>query len=158
MSIDVATRFIELAGEVNTAMPYWVVEHLALTLDEHFAKGLNGARILIMGLAYKKNVDDVRESPALTIMELLEKRGAETAYHDPFLPEIPPSRRYSRFAGRRSIALDPAAIADFDAVLIVTDHDNIDYARLVEVARLVVDTRNATRVAAPAHRRKVVQA
>jgi UDP-N-acetyl-D-glucosamine dehydrogenase len=155
---NVATRFIELAGEVNTAMPHWVVEHLALTLDERFAKGLNGARILIMGLAYKKNVDDVRESPALTIMELLEKRGAETAYHDPFLPEIQPSRRYSRFAGRRSIALDPAAIADFDAVLIVTDHDNIDYARLVEVARLVVDTRNATCVAAPAHRCKVVHA
>jgi UDP-glucose/GDP-mannose dehydrogenase family, UDP binding domain len=82
-----------------------------------------------MGLPYKKNVDDPR--PALTIMDLLEKRGAEKAYHDPYLLEIPQARRYSRFAGRRSIALDPAEIAAFDAVLIVTDHDNIDYAGLV---------------------------
>ena len=155
---DVATRFIELAGEINTAMPHWVVDRLALALDRHFAKGLNGARILILGLAYKKNVDDVRGSPSLTIMEILEARGAETAYHDPYLPEIPASRRHSHFAGRRSIPLDPAAIADFDAVLIVTDHDDVDYERLVEVARLVVDTRNATRVVRPVHRGKIVHA
>jgi UDP-N-acetyl-D-glucosamine dehydrogenase len=155
---DVATRFIELAGEINTSMPYWVVDRLALALDRHSSKGLNGARILILGLAYKKNVDDVRGSPSLTIMEILEARGAETAYHDPFLPEIPPSRRYSHFAGRRSIALDPAVVADVDAVLIITDHDNIDYAGLVEVARLVVDTRNATRVVGPVHRGKIVHA
>jgi UDP-N-acetyl-D-glucosamine dehydrogenase len=155
---DVATRFIELAGEINTAMPHWVVDHLALALDRHFAKGLNGARILILGLAYKKNVDDVRGSPSLTIMEILEARGAETAYHDPYLPEIPASRRHSHFAGRRSIPLDPAAIADFDAVLIVTDHDDVDYERLVEVARLVVDTRNATRFVRPVHRGKIVHA
>ena len=154
----IVTRFIELAGEVNTAMPRRVVEDLALALDQRFAKGLNGARILIMGLAYKKNVDDMRESPALTIMELLEERGAETAYHDPYLPEILHSRRHGRFAGRRSILLDPSAIADFDAVLIVTDHDDVDYAGLVEAARLVVDTRNATRAAAPAHRGKIVLA
>jgi UDP-N-acetyl-D-glucosamine dehydrogenase len=154
----IVTRFIELAGEVNTAMPRRVVEDLALALDQRFAKGLNGARILIMGLAYKKNVDDMRESPALTIMELLEERGAETAYHDPYLPEILHSRRHGRFAGRRSILLDPSTIADFDAVLIVTDHDDVDYAGLVEAARLVVDTRNATRAAAPAHRGKIVLA
>ena len=154
---DIATRFIELAGEVNTAMPRYIVERLALALDTRAAKGLNGAQILLIGLAYKKNVDDMRESPALTIMELLERRGAVIAYHDPFLPVIPPSREYAHFAGRRSIALEPAAIAAFDAVLIVTDHDGIDYEALVAAARLVVDTRNATRRLAH-HRERIVRA
>ena len=154
---DVATRFIELAGEVNTAMPRYVVERLALALDAHAAKGLNRARILIMGLAYKKNVDDTRESPALTIMELLERRGAVVAYHDPFLPVIPLSREHAHFAGRRSIGLEPASVGAFDAVLIVTDHDGIDYAALVAAARLVVDTRNATREVVR-HRYRIVHA
>ena len=154
---DVATRFIELAGEINTAMPRYVVERLARALDERFAKGLNGAGILIVGLAYKKNVDDTRESPALTIMELLEARGARPAYHDPYLPAIPPSREHGRLAGRRSIALTPAAVAAFDAVLIVTDHDGIDYEALVASARLVVDTRNATRHV-QSQREKIVRA
>jgi UDP-N-acetyl-D-glucosamine dehydrogenase len=154
---NITTRFIELAGEVNAAMPRYVVERLALALDVRAAKGLNGARILIMGLAYKKNIDDIRESPSLTIMALLERRGAVVAYHDPFLSVIPPSRQHRNFAGRRSITLGPAVIAAFDAVLIVTDHDCIDYGALVAAAHLVVDTRNATRKVTQ-HRDRIVRA
>jgi UDP-N-acetyl-D-glucosamine dehydrogenase len=154
---DIATRFIELAGEINTAMPRYVVERLAQALDARFAKGLNGAAILLIGLAYKKNVDDMRESPALTIMDLLEARGARLAYHDPHLPVVPPSREHGRFAGRRSIALTADRIQSFDAVLIVTDHDGIDYDALVAAARLVVDTRNATRHV-QGHRERIVPA
>jgi UDP-N-acetyl-D-glucosamine dehydrogenase len=138
-------------------MPRYVVQRLALALDERAAKGLKGARILIMGLAYKKNVDDMRESPGLTIIELLEGRGAVVAYHDPFLPVISPSREHPHLAGRRSIALEPAAVAAFDAVLIVTDHDGIDYEAVVAAAYLVVDTRNATRQVAR-HRDRIVRA
>ena len=141
----VVTRFIELAGEINTLMPRYVVERLALGLDERSAKGLNGAEILVVGLAYKKNIDDIREAPALTIIEMLEKRGARVAYHDPYVPAILPTRRHPQLAGRRSIALAPAEVAGFDAVLIVTDHDGIDYDALVAAGQLVVDTRNATR-------------
>ena len=141
----IRTRFIELAGEINTAMPQRVVERLAQALDTRFARGLNGARILIIGLAYKKNIDDTRESPALRIIELLEARGARTAYHDPFVPVIPPTREHARLAGRRSISLEPPALAEFDAGLIVTDHDGVDYAALVHALPLMVDTRNVTR-------------
>jgi UDP-N-acetyl-D-glucosamine dehydrogenase len=141
----IRTRFIELAGEVNTAMPRHVVERLATALDARFARGLNGARILIVGLAYKKNVDDTRESPARRIIELLEGRGALTAYHDPLVPVIPPTREHARLAGRRSVTLDPEALGGFDAGLIVTDHAGIDYAMLVDALPLLVDTRNVTR-------------
>ena len=142
---DIATRFIELAGEINTAMPHHVVERLARALDERFAKGLNGARILIVGLAYKKNVDDTRESPAYTIMELLERRGAKLAYHDPHVAAVPHTREHPEFAGMRSLALEPAALGAFDAALIVTDHDGVDYETLVAAMPLVVDSRNATK-------------
>jgi len=142
---EVPTRFIELAGEINTAMPHYVVQRLAEALDARFGRGLNGSRILLLGIAYKKNVADVRESPGLRLIELLEARGARVAYHDPHVPEIPPTREHGALAGRRSVALDPAALDGFDAVLIVTDHDGIDYGAVVEGARLVVDTRNATR-------------
>jgi UDP-N-acetyl-D-glucosamine dehydrogenase len=142
---DIATRFIELAGEINTAMPAHVVDRLGRALDERFTKALNGARILILGLAYKKNVDDTRESPAFAIMELLARRGAVLAYHDPHVPVVPPTREHRHFAGLRSVALEPADVAAFDAVLIVTDHDAVDYQALVNAARLVADSRNATR-------------
>jgi UDP-N-acetyl-D-glucosamine dehydrogenase len=141
----IRTRFIELAGEVNTAMPRYVVGRLAEALDSRFARGLNGARILIIGLAYKKNVDDTRESPGLTIIELLEARGAVCAYHDPFVPVIPSTRAHPRLAGRRSVPLAAPALAGFAAGLIVTDHDGIDYAALVAALPLLVDTRNVTR-------------
>jgi UDP-N-acetyl-D-glucosamine dehydrogenase len=141
----VRTRFIELAGEINTAMPRWVVERLAAALDARFRKGLNGTRVLIVGIAYKKNVDDMRESPALAIMDLLLERGAEVAYHDPHCPVIPPTREHRHLAGKRSLPLDPSTLANIEAALIVTDHDGIDYAALVAGVPLVVDTRNATR-------------
>jgi UDP-N-acetyl-D-glucosamine dehydrogenase len=142
---DIATRFIELAGEINTAMPHHVVERLGRALDERFSKGLNGARILIVGLAYKKNVDDTRESPAYTIMELLARRGAKLAYHDPHVAAVPRTREHPEFAGMRSLALEPAALGAFDAALIVTDHDGVDYETLVAAMPLVVDSRNATK-------------
>ena len=141
----VATRFIELAGEVNRAMPRWVLGRLAEELDARFERGLNGSRILIAGVAYKKNVDDLRESPALALMELLRARGAEVAYHDPHVSEIPPTREHGGLTGLRSIPLTAERLDRFDAVVIVTDHDAVDHAALVARSRLVLDTRNATR-------------
>ncbi len=140
---DIDTRFIELAGEVNRAMPRHVVERLAMALDAQARRGLNGAEILIVGLAYKANVDDLRESPSLRLIEMIEERGARVSYHDPYIPVIPPTREHGALAGRRSIAPTPDAVAAFDAVLIATDHDEVDTAALAASARLVVDTRNA---------------
>jgi UDP-N-acetyl-D-glucosamine dehydrogenase len=140
---DVTARFIELAGEVNTRMPYHVVDRLGEALDRHVGRGFSGARILLIGLAYKKNVDDIRESPSLKLIELIEARGARCDYHDPYVPAIGPTREHPTLAGRRSVPLDPAGIAAYDAVLIATDHDVIPYAMLAEQARVVVDTRNA---------------
>jgi UDP-N-acetyl-D-glucosamine dehydrogenase len=151
---DVATRFIELAGEINTAMPHYVVDRLARALDERAAKGLNGARVLMVGLAYKKNVDDTRESPGLRLIELLEQRGAKVDYHDPMVTAIPPTRHHGAIAGRKSVALK--TVGEYDAALIVTDHDAVDYAALVADAKLVIDTRNATK--AVKDRAKIVKA
>ena len=140
---DRPTRFIELAGEINTAMPAHVVDRLALALDRQRGRGLNGARILLIGVAYKKNIEDTRESPSLRLMELIEARGAACDFHDPHVPAIPPTREHAALAGRPSRPLDPAAVASYDAVLIATDHDGIDYPALARAARLVIDTRNA---------------
>jgi UDP-N-acetyl-D-glucosamine dehydrogenase len=141
----VQTRFIELAGEVNSAMPHYVIERLAEALDRKLRKGLNGTRVLLVGIAYKKNVDDIRESPALTLIALLEGRGAIVDFHDPHVPQIKPSREHMELAGRRSVELAPDIVGSYDAALIVTDHDAVDYAALVRASKLVVDTRNATR-------------
>ncbi|HEX4080338.1 MAG TPA: nucleotide sugar dehydrogenase [Rhizomicrobium sp.] len=143
---DVPTRFIELAGEINAAEPRGVVNALATALSARKRISLNGARILLLGLAYKKNVDDLRESPALVIMQDLEDRGARVSYYDPWIPEIPMTRAHPPLAGRRSIAWEPERFdASFDAALIVTDHDAVDYNELVAALDLVMDTRNATR-------------
>lgn len=139
---DRPTRFIELAGEINTSMPYHVVQVLAGALDRQTGKGLNGARILIAGIAYKKNVDDMRESPALKIIEILESRGAVTEYLDSYFPTIPTTREHAELAGREGVDWRPDVASDFDALMIVTDHDDVDYRALVGGARLVVDTRN----------------
>ena len=139
----IATRFIELAGQINTSMPVYVVTRLAEALDRQGGRGLSGAKILLLGIAYKKNVDDMRESPALALIEMLEKRGAEVAYFDPHIPVIPKTREHASLAGRRSRALSPEMIGDYDAVLIATDHDSVDYKSLAGHARLVIDTRNA---------------
>jgi len=140
---NIATRFIELAGEINTAMPQRVVDKTVEALSERSGRALKGARILMIGIAYKKNVDDMRESPALTIIELLERRGALVSFHDPYLAEIPPTREHARFAGRRSTPLSAGSAASFDAAIICTDHDPVDYQLLAEHCPLIIDTRNA---------------
>lgn len=139
------TRFIELAGEINSSMPGYVVDVLSKALSERFSTTLAGARVLILGIAYKKNVDDLRESPAFPIMEQLEKQGAETAFYDPYTAEIPTIRKHGALAKRRSIEWKPETFGDYEAVLICTDHDGVDYADVVKFSRLVVDSRNATR-------------
>jgi UDP-N-acetyl-D-glucosamine dehydrogenase len=141
---EVTTRFIELAGEINTGMPRYVIDRLAEALDRRHKKALNGAKILLMGIAYKKNVEDIRESPAFKLIELMEARGAEVSFYDPFVPAVPPTREHAALTGRRSVAWDPKALRKYDAALICTDHDGVDYAALVANSRLVVDTRNAT--------------
>jgi UDP-N-acetyl-D-glucosamine dehydrogenase len=140
---EISTRFIELAGEINTAMPHYVVDKLAHELDRRTGRGLRGAKILIVGVAYKKNVEDTRESPAFKLMELIERRGATTAFHDPFVPRIPKLREHPNFSGRQGIELNRNTLGQFDAALIATDHDDIDYAALCAGAKLVIDTRNA---------------
>ncbi len=139
---DVTTRFIELAGQINTSMPHYVVDRLAEALDRRAERGLNRARILVMGVAYKKNIDDMRESPSLRLMELIEDRGATAEFHDPHVPVIPPTREHAAMTGRKSVPLTPAQVEGYDAVLIATDHDDVDYGTLVKAARIVVDTRN----------------
>jgi len=138
----VETRFIELAGEINTNMPNYVIQRLEEGLAKQDKK-LTGAKILVIGIAYKKNIDDMRESPALVLIELLEHAGAQVAFHDPHVPIIPITREHSGLAGRKSSDLDVASSAD--AVLIVTDHDEINYAFLAAEAALIIDTRNAMR-------------
>lgn len=140
---DVTTRFIELAGQINKAMPSYIVDRLAEALDRSAGRGLRGSRILVIGLAYKKNIDDVRESPSLRLIELLEARSASVDYHDPMAPQIPPTREHKALTGRRSVGLTPSALASYEAVLIATDHDAVDYRLIARSARLVVDTRNA---------------
>ena len=139
---DFSTRFIELAGEINTAMPYHVVETITSALNRH-KKSLNGSRVLILGVAYKRDVDDVRESPALKIMQLLDERGARIDYNDPFFPVLPPMRHYD-YTTMRSVELTKEVVAGYDCVVIVTDHSSYDYDALVRWSQLVVDTRNAT--------------
>jgi UDP-N-acetyl-D-glucosamine dehydrogenase len=139
----ISTRFIELAGEINTAMPRHVVNEVAKALDRTARKGLNGTRVLVLGIAYKKNIDDPRESPALHLMELLEARGAHTDFYDPHIPVVPKTREHTTLNGRSSIAWDVKAIAAYDVVLIATDHDAVDYPELARHAKLIVDTRNA---------------
>ncbi|MBK1670575.1 UDP-N-acetyl-D-glucosamine dehydrogenase [Rhodovibrio sodomensis] len=140
---DMSTRFIELAGEVNVSMPRQVVTKLGEALNARQRRALNGARILLVGLAYKKNVDDPRESPSFKLLDLLTDKGAEVAYHDPYIPKIPSMREYPQYAGKASVALNAETLAEFDAVLIATDHDEIDYATIADSAALVIDTRNA---------------
>jgi len=141
----ISTRFIELAGEINTAMPHYVMAKLREALDRRRGTGLKGTKVLLLGLAYKKDVDDLRESPALKLFELLEEAGAEVAYHDPMIPRIPPTREHGGLTGRRSIALQAKSLRGFGAALIVTDHSAVDYPLVVRECPLVVDTRNVTR-------------
>jgi UDP-N-acetyl-D-glucosamine dehydrogenase len=143
---EVPARFIELAGEINTAEPRQVVAALAAALSGRKQKSLNGSKILLIGVAYKRNVDDLRESPALTIFRQLEGRGAAVEYYDPWVPIIPETREFPQLAGRSSISWKPDSFGEqFDAALIVTDHDGVDYRALTRSLDLIVDTRNAMR-------------
>lgn len=142
-SVDMPTRFIELAGEINTSMPYHVVQTVADALNKR-GKSVKGSRILILGLAYKKDVDDVRESPSLKIMELLESREAIIAYSDPHIPK-PHSTRQFDFSHLTSEPLTSENLASFDCTLIVTPHSAFDMASIVRNSQLVIDTRNATK-------------
>jgi UDP-N-acetyl-D-glucosamine dehydrogenase len=137
---DFRTRFIELAGEINMGMPYHVVSTVASALNQR-KKVLNGSRVLVLGVAYKKDIDDLRESPALTIIELLQKDGAEVSYNDPFIPRVGRGRKYD--LQMKSAPLEN--LGQYDCVLIVTDHSDYDYAKIVEESNLVVDSRNATK-------------
>ena len=136
------TRFIELAGEINTGMPEHVVHCVADALNSR-NKAVRGSRILILGLAYKPNVDDERQSPSYVLMNLLEERGAEVAYHDPYVPVIKPTREHPQFAGRKSVEWNRALIENFDLVLIATNHSSVNYDELSDWAQCIVDTRNA---------------
>lgn len=136
------TRFIELAGEVNTAMPEHVVNKIAQALNAT-RKAVNGARILLLGLAYKPDVDDDRESPSYVLLDLLKKRGAELAYHDPYVPVIRPTREHPHWAGTKSVAWNSDVVASYDAVLIATNHKSVNYQELAEWSPCIIDTRNA---------------
>ncbi len=136
------TRFIELAGKINTAMPNYVVERVRLALNTA-RKAVAGSRILLLGIAYKANVDDDRESPSYVLWELLEAQGAHVEYHDPHVPVIRPSREHGHFAGNKSVNLSPQSIASYDLVLLSTSHQAVDYGLVAEHAKLLVDTRNA---------------
>jgi UDP-N-acetyl-D-glucosamine dehydrogenase len=140
---DFSTRFIQLAGEVNASIPHYVVERLTIALNDK-GKAVRGSKILMLGVAYKKDVDDVRESPALEIMELLEDKGATLTYSDPYIPKLHKMRKHD-FSHMSSVPLTADLLKKHDAVLITTDHTGIDYQWLVTNAPLVVDTRNATR-------------
>ncbi|UCI26466.1 nucleotide sugar dehydrogenase [Mesorhizobium sp. B2-8-5] len=140
---EVSTKFIELAGEINVSMPHYVMAKLSEALDTQLGLPLSQAAILIVGVAYKKNVSDVRESPALKLIELLETRTADIAYHDPHVARIPKTRKHPTLAGKDCIRLNRDSIAAYDAVVIVTDHDGVDYGLLANHSRLIIDTRNA---------------
>lgn len=140
---DVATRFIELAGEINLSMPRYVISKLAEALDSRLSIPLGSARVLIVGLSYKSNVADVRESPTFKLIDLLEERGAEVWFHDPHVPVIPSTREHAAHAGRASTPISPESLSDIHAVIIATDHDAVDYPLIAEKAPLIIDTRNA---------------
>jgi UDP-N-acetyl-D-glucosamine dehydrogenase len=137
---DFRTRFIELAGEINISMPYHVLAAVASGLNQQ-KKALNGSKVLVLGVAYKKDIDDLRESPALTIIELLQKEGAQVSYNDPYFPKVGRGRKYDL----QMTCAPLENLGQYDCVLIVTDHSDYDYRRIVDQAQLVVDTRNATK-------------
>ncbi len=149
-----STRFIELAGEINTAMPEYVVTKLSEALNTR-KKAVNGSKILVLGLAYKKNVDDIRESPSIELIEMLRRRGAKVDYNDPYVPRTRKQREHN--LGMTSKKLTEKMLASYDCVLIATDHSAYDYNWIVKHARLVVDTRNAT-AGVKTHRKKIVKA
>jgi UDP-N-acetyl-D-glucosamine dehydrogenase len=141
-AFDMTTRFIELAGQINTNMPYIVVDRLAQEIDQRLGRGLSGAKILLLGIAYKQDIGDFRESPALKVFEILEHRGAKVNYHDPHIDVFPRDIEYPQFEGRRSAPLTAEDLSSYDAVLIVTGHSGVDYDLVARHAKVVGDSRN----------------
>ncbi|MBO6573762.1 MAG: nucleotide sugar dehydrogenase [Balneola sp.] len=139
---DQNTRFIELAGEINTGMPYYVIDKTIEALNTH-KKALNGSRILVIGLAYKPDVDDMRESPTFKILDLLKAKGAQVAYYDNYIPEIPTSREHQEWTRTKSVSWQEDIISKFDAVVISTNHSDINYTELGNWCNCIIDTRNA---------------
>lgn len=139
----VSTRFVELAGEVNSSMPDYVLQRTAEALDRKFGKGLNGSSVLVVGVAYKKNVDDPRESPAFVLIDLLEARGAKVSYYDPYIPSLPVMREHPHLEGKKSVGWEAGSLSNFNVAIICTDHDGVDYANLLGSCPLIIDTRNA---------------
>ena len=148
------TRFIELAGEINTNMPHYVIAKTIEALNEH-KKSLKGSKVLVLGLAYKKDIDDLRESPSIELIELLRQKGAKVDYNDPYIPKTHKQRQHN--LGMTSKKLSAKMLAAYDIVLISTDHTDYDYDWIVKNAKLVVDTRNATAKVRKG-RRKIVKA
>ncbi|MBX9801204.1 MAG: nucleotide sugar dehydrogenase [Caulobacteraceae bacterium] len=157
-AVGESTRFIELAGDVIASLPKTVIETLASAMSQHLSKPVMGSRILVLGLAYKKNVDDMRESPSLHLIALLRSRGATVDFYDPFIAQVPATRDHPEMAHERSVVWDSEVLKTYDCALIATDHDGVDYAGLAECVGLIVDTRNAmSKVVAP-YRAKIVKA
>ncbi len=151
------TRFIELSGEINTSMPQYVIDQTIIALNAH-QKALNGSKILVLGLAYKPDVDDMRESPSFRIMDLLEEYSADVYYYDHYLPVIPESREHGYWTGTESVSWDKETISDFDAVVISTDHSDIDYRQLADWNDCIVDARNAMKDVEPRSEKHIFKA
>jgi UDP-N-acetyl-D-glucosamine dehydrogenase len=151
---DFSTRFIQLAGEINVSMPYYVIEKTIEALNNH-RKSLNGSRILVLGAAYKKDIDDDRESPGYAIMKMLLEKGAIVNYNDPWIPKLHTTRKYN--FQMESTPITPELLSSMDAVIIITDHSDYNFDEIVEYANLVIDTRNATK-GIKENREKIVMA
>jgi UDP-N-acetyl-D-glucosamine dehydrogenase len=139
---DFSTRFIQLAGEINVSMPYYVIEKTVEALNNQ-KKSLNGSRIMVLGIAYKKDIDDDRESPGYAIMKMLLEKGAVVTYNDPWIPKLQPTRKYD--FQMSSTPITPEVLAEMDAMIIVTDHSDYDFAEIAKHSHLIIDTRNATK-------------
>jgi UDP-N-acetyl-D-glucosamine dehydrogenase len=157
-AFGLSTRMIDIAGDITTALPRAVVEKTAESLDHRLGKSLSQSKILIVGLAYKKNIDDLRESPALPIIELLLRRGAQVSYYDPHVPQASAAHEHPEIAAMASIGWTAEALKGFDCAVIVTDHDDVHYETLLQAAPLVIDTRNATAKLAHRYPGKIIKA
>lgn len=153
-----STHFIELAGDINTNMPRRIIQRLLEEMSIRQKKALAGSKILLCGLAYKKDIDDMRESPSLELIHILKKHEANVSYHDPFIPEVPLTREHPEFAGMRSIVFSAKNLKQFDAVIIATNHTKVDYEALCKHVPLIIDTRNATAQNFTAYKNKIVKA
>jgi len=154
----ITTQFIELAGDINTNMPRRIIQRLLEEMSLKQKKALAGSNILLCGIAYKKNIDDMRESPSLELLHILKEHGAIVSYHDPFIPEIPNTREHPEFEGMESITLNKKNLSFYDACVIATDHSGVDYGLLCEVLPLILDTRNALAGFKDKYRKKIIKA